>query len=79
MFLSCMNTFAKFAGDLWDQVFSAGASKNVDNGESLVVLDARIRYWYESVFPTIPLMPASNPTNLHIQFQATVRTVSWNL
>lgn len=76
IYLSCMLTFAKFAGEIWDQVFS-GATIEVDNGETIAMLDARIKYWMETSLVSTPLLPKNHPpTKRHLWQQSLVRTVS---
>lgn len=58
MYLSCMVEFARFGGEVWNEMFSAGASKADPNGV-IVVLDAKIKYWAENILPTVPLLPPS--------------------
>jgi hypothetical protein len=71
-----MVTFGKFAGEVWDQVFSAAASRNRDSGETVVVLDARIKHWQESILPTMPLLPISGvPSRTQLRQRSLVRTV----
>ncbi|KAH8816078.1 fungal-specific transcription factor domain-containing protein [Xylogone sp. PMI_703] len=75
MYLSCMIIFAKFAGEIWDQVFSARASKISNNGETLAMLDARIKHWSDTVLPNIPLLPKNKTTTKrHLRQQLLVHT-----
>ena len=75
-----MITFAKFAGEVWDRLFSAGSRKMSNKGETAAVLDARIKYWQETVLPTIPLLPPSGPpTQRHRRQQLLVSTVRTDL
>lgn len=62
MYLSCMVSFAKFGGEIWDNMFSAGASKTVPNAETIAVLDVKIKHWAETNLPMIPLLPPNNQT-----------------
>lgn len=76
MFMTCMVKFAHFAGQIWDQVFSANASKSGASEETIIVLDARIRHWCDSVLPTIPLLPPEGvPTDRHRRQLLNVKTV----
>jgi hypothetical protein len=76
MYLTCMIAFAKLAGEVWDQVFSAGASSNSCAEETIAVLDARIRHWSETVLPVMPLLPANGPpTRRHLRQESLVKTV----
>lgn len=71
-----MIAFARFAGEIWDQVFSARASKISDNGETLAVLDAKIKYWSDTVLPGMSLLPENKTaTKRHLRQQLLVHTV----
>lgn len=71
-----MIAFAKFAGEVWDQIFSAGSQNGASKGEAAAVLDARIKHWLDTVLPTIPLLPPSGaPTQRHLRQHILVTTV----
>ena len=75
MYLSCMVTFARFGGEVWDHMFSAGASKSIPSAEMIAVLDAKIKHWVENGLPTIPLLPPSGqPLRRHLRQNILVRT-----
>jgi hypothetical protein len=74
MYLSCMVTFARFSGEVWDQMFSASVSKTV-GPETIAVLDAKIKHWAENSLPKIPLLPPnSEPTRRHLRQHILVHT-----
>lgn len=76
VYLSCMIAFARFAGDVWDQAFAA-RSIGSSSGETIAVLDGRIKYWIDAVCSSIPLLPKNRPaTKRHLWQQSLVRTVS---
>lgn len=57
VYLSCMVSWAKLAGDVWDQVFAAVASENGIDSEKVANVDARITHWRAVSLPIIPLLP----------------------
>jgi hypothetical protein len=66
MYLHCMIDFARLAGEVWDRVFAAGVSDL--SSEVIVILDARIRHWVETVLPAMRLLPPnSQPTQRHLR------------
>ena len=74
-YLSCMVAFAKFSGEIWDQMFSAGASKTVTDAEQIAVLDTKIRVWSENSLPAIPLLPPnSHPLRRHLRQHILIHT-----
>jgi len=76
VYLSCMISFARFGGEVWDQAFSVASQDASDLGEKISVLDARIQYWVQTSLPTIPLLPhTSVPSRRHLRQQSLVRTV----
>ena len=80
MYLSSMVSFAKLSGEIWDSMFSAGASKSIQSAETVAVLDAKIRHFDENVLPTIPLMPPNgNPTTRHRRQYILVHTRIYHL
>lgn len=71
-----MVAFARFGGEVWDQVFSVASQDSQDLGEKIAVLDARIQYWVQTLLPSIPLLPQSSPpSQRHLRQQSLVRTV----
>lgn len=60
-YLSCMIAFAKFGGEIWDQMFSAKAQRDTTCAEMIAILDAKIKHWADNVLPTIPLLPQTSP------------------
>ncbi|KAF2472467.1 uncharacterized protein BDR25DRAFT_302638 [Lindgomyces ingoldianus] len=75
MYLTCMVSWAKLAGDVWDQVFAPGAARRGVDGENAAVLDARIKHWTEAVLPTIPLLPTDQPPEVrHLRQHVLVHT-----
>lgn len=76
MYLSCMVAFGKFAGEVWDQVFSASAAKNNALDKVVFALDARIKHWQDTILPTVPLLSVSGaPSRTQLRQQNLVRTV----
>ena len=76
-YLSCMVAFAKFAGEIWDQVFAFSGPDGPELGEKITVLDARIQYWLNTTFLSMPFIPrGSSPTTRQLWQQSLVRTVS---
>ncbi|KAL1853090.1 hypothetical protein VTK73DRAFT_9106 [Phialemonium thermophilum] len=76
-YLSCMVAFARFAGEIWDQIFSAAAAHTPELGEKIAILDTRIRYWLDTTLPSTPLLPSQEPpTTRQLWQHSLVRTVS---
>jgi hypothetical protein len=76
-YLSCMVAFARFAGEIWDQVFALLGPEGPDLGEKITVLDARIQYWLTTTFPSMSFSSrGSAPTTRQLWQQSLVRTVS---
>lgn len=76
MYLECMVAFGKFAGEVWDNVFSAGATNSNQGNEIVPLLDAKIKDWLDNVLPTIPLLPVNGaPSRTHLRQQTLVHTV----
>ncbi|OAQ87710.1 hypothetical protein VFPBJ_01750 [Purpureocillium lilacinum] len=74
-YLSCMVAFAKFAGEIWDQVFAFSGPDGPELGEKITVLDARIQYWLNTTFLSMPFIPrGSSPTTRQLWQQSLVRT-----
>ncbi|KAF2194024.1 hypothetical protein K469DRAFT_617820 [Zopfia rhizophila CBS 207.26] len=75
MYLSCMISWAKLGGDVWDQVFAAGAAKRGVDGENTAILEARIKHWTDAVLPTTPLLPPDQPPDVrHLRQHVLVHT-----
>ncbi|KAF2258214.1 hypothetical protein CC78DRAFT_587376 [Lojkania enalia] len=76
IYLSCMSSWAKFAGDVWDQVLAASATRRGVDGENATVLDARIKHWTEITLPSsIPLIPRNQPPDIeHLKQRLQVYT-----
>lgn len=72
MYLCCMVAFARLAGEVWDRVFSAGDGDV--SPEVIVILDARIRHWVETVLPTMRLLPSGEPSQRHLRQHCLVIT-----
>ncbi|KAI0098728.1 fungal-specific transcription factor domain-containing protein [Nemania sp. FL0031] len=76
-YLSCMIAWSRFAGEIWDQTFSTIAPNGSDLGEKVAVLDARIKYWMDTKFREMPLLPAQGlPTKRQLEQQSMVITVN---
>lgn len=74
-YLSCMVAFAKFSGEVWDKMFSAGASKTLTDAEQIAVLDSKIRVWCENSLPATPLLPPnSQPLRRHLRQHILIHT-----
>ncbi|KAI1121210.1 fungal-specific transcription factor domain-containing protein [Nemania abortiva] len=74
-YLSCMVAWSRFAGEVWDQVFSTAAPDNNTLGEKITVLDARIMYWMDTKFREMPLLATQDlPTKRQLEQQSTVIT-----
>ncbi|KAJ8133242.1 hypothetical protein O1611_g380 [Lasiodiplodia mahajangana] len=74
-YLSCMIAWSKFAGEVWDQAFSATAPDGDELGEKVAVLDARIKYWMDTKFREMPLLPTQDlPKKLQLEQQSMVVT-----
>jgi hypothetical protein len=54
-YLHSMIAFSKLAGEVWDRLFASGASQS--DTEAIVVLDAKIKHWLDTVFPKLQLIP----------------------
>ena len=51
--------------------------QDIEFRETVFVLDAKIKYWMESVLPTIPIVPRRDPApQLQTRQLLLVRTVS---
>ncbi|VUC29049.1 unnamed protein product [Clonostachys rosea] len=75
IFLSGLSAFSRFAGEIWDQVFAVTSADDPQLGEKVAVLDARIKYWTDTVFHTLPLVPPhGNPTQRHRWQETLIRT-----
>ncbi|OQU94101.1 Fungal Zn2-Cys6 binuclear cluster domain-containing protein [Cladophialophora immunda] len=73
MYLVCMISFGKLAGEVWDTMFSA--SVDGPSSEAIAILDAKIKHWKETTLPTIPLLPRhTSPTRRHLRQQLLVNT-----
>ena len=76
VYLSCMVAFARFAGEIWDQVFALLGPDRPDVGEKITVLDARIQYWLTTTFPSMPgTSRESAATTRQLWQQSLARTV----
>ncbi|KAK5168855.1 uncharacterized protein LTR77_006164 [Saxophila tyrrhenica] len=74
-YLACMVNFAKLGGEIWDQMFSAGASKSTPKAETIAILDAKIKHWADDALPKVPLIPTSRaPLLRHRRQQVLVYT-----
>lgn len=71
-YLSCMVQFSRLGGEIWEKMFSAGASKTIPSAETILVLDAKIKHWSENVLPAVPLMPTNKPPTLRNRRQRTL-------
>lgn len=60
VYLSCMITFARFSGEIWDGIFSTASSDRSVKTEAITVLDARIKLWEDTILPGVQL-PSSAP------------------
>ena len=54
--------FAKFAGEIWDQVFAARTTQ--DQAEIIVMLDAKIKHWVDTSLPNLSLAISGDTNSL---------------
>lgn len=59
VYLSCMVSFARLGGEVWDRVYSAKATRRPVDPESIAILDAKIKHYIDDVLPTMPLLASS--------------------
>ncbi|KAK4895750.1 hypothetical protein LTR27_006232 [Elasticomyces elasticus] len=78
VYLTCMIAFAKFSGEVWDNMFSAASTAqgfDARQSEMATVLDAKIRYWLDAVLPGLPILPFTfTPSKQHLRQQLLVST-----
>lgn len=66
--LTCMISWARLAGDVWDQLFSASATKHGLDPEKATILNARISHFIAVTLPSIPLLPTdTTPQVRHLR------------
>jgi hypothetical protein len=73
-----MISWAKFVGDVWDQVLSTSATRQGIDVENAIILDARIKHWTENVLPTFPLLPPDRGPEVRHLRQRTVALTRFN-
>ncbi|EJT99485.1 hypothetical protein DACRYDRAFT_101187 [Dacryopinax primogenitus] len=74
VYLSAMVAYARLTGDVWDELFSARGAKE-STPETILVLDNRIKQWYENMLPTFPLIPRmGEPTRRHLRQELLITT-----
>ncbi|GAB7360902.1 hypothetical protein MBLNU230_g0888t1 [Neophaeotheca triangularis] len=56
-YLSCMVAFARFGGEIWDSMFSAGLARVAPSAETIAFLDAKLLHWSSTVLPSVPILP----------------------
>lgn len=73
-YLNCMIAFARFGGEIWDSMFSAGLARTTPSVETIALLDAKLLHRSSTVLPTVPLMPShGQPEVRHYRHNNLVR------